>query len=357
MEDDFLRYSCQMVLPGFDKKAQQSLQNARVLVVGVGGLGCPCAQYLASSGVGHLGIADFDIISIGNLHRQILFNQDETGKKKSIIAALKLRKQNPFIEVIDLDIKITSENVMDVIGNYDIIVDGTDNFETKYLLNDACVLSGKPLVHGAIYQYEGQIAVWNVDNKDGTYSPNLRDIFPEVDASKIPNCAEGGVVPTLAGIIGCMQANEVIKYLTGSKELLTGKLLLFDAQSLRTTTINIGTKSQVEIKDIAKTVHIPQITVSELSSKLKENNIDLIDVRTVKEREEFNIGGRHLPVENFDYENLMFSESDETIIYCASGKRSGEVVKKLKHLYPMNKIFSLEGGMKTWKEAVSKTQG
>ncbi|HEY4194448.1 MAG TPA: HesA/MoeB/ThiF family protein, partial [Mucilaginibacter sp.] len=222
MPEDFTRYSCQIALPGFGESAQLLLQQAKVLIVGAGGLGCPAAQYLTAAGIGTLGIADFDTISTSNLHRQVLYTPDDAGLKKVAIACERLQKQNPAVRLVTHDIKITSHNVMDIMRRYDIILDGTDNFETRYLLNDAAVLLEKPLVYGAIYQFEGQVAVWNIKNADGTYSPNYRDMFPEVDATQIPNCAEGGVIPTLAGIIGCMQANEVIKYITKTGDILAG---------------------------------------------------------------------------------------------------------------------------------------
>ncbi|MBB5394574.1 HesA/MoeB/ThiF family protein [Mucilaginibacter sp. AK015] len=223
MHPDLSRYSCQVALPGFGEAAQQLLKQAKILVVGAGGLGCPAAQYLASSGVGTLGIADFDVVSISNLHRQVLYDPADVGLLKTQVVCERLQKQNPQVKLIPHIDKITSNNVMQVIDGYDVIVDGTDNFETRYLLNDASVIAGKPVVYGAIYQYEGQVAVWNMSNPDGTRSPNYRDLFPQVDPTQVPNCAVGGVIPTLAGIIGCMQANEVIKYLTNTGELLTGK--------------------------------------------------------------------------------------------------------------------------------------
>ena len=201
------------------------------MIVGAGGLGCPASLYLTASGIGTIGIADYDVISVSNLHRQVLYTNREVGLKKSLTACKKLQEQNPGIRLVPIDEKITAQNVMEMIQPYDIIIDCTDNFDTKYLLNDACVLSGKVMVYGAIYQYEGQVAVFNSLNEDGTRSPNFRDIFPNVNAAQIPNCAEGGVMPALAGIIGCIQANEVIKYFTGQGELLAGKIMMFDVQN------------------------------------------------------------------------------------------------------------------------------
>src|SRR5437764_9525015 len=196
MVEDLSRYSCQMALPDFGRSVQEKLKNSKVLIVGLGGLGCPAAQYLTAAGIGTIGLADHDTISISNLHRQILYNESEVGLKKTAVAIKRLICQNSGIIFNDHPVKVHSENVLEIVKEYDIIIDATDNFETRYLLNDACVLSGKPLVYGAIYQYEGQMAVWNLKNEDGTFSPNYRDLFPDVNPSQIPNCSEGGVIPT-----------------------------------------------------------------------------------------------------------------------------------------------------------------
>lgn len=347
MPDDLTRYSCQIALPGFGEAAQKLLKQAKVLVVGAGGLGCPALQYLVSAGVGTIGVADYDTISISNLHRQVLYNPGDAGLKKVVVASARLQKQNPDVKLVSLDLKITSDNVLDIINQYDIVVDGTDNFETRYLLNDAAVMLGKPLVYGAIYQYEGQVAVWNVRNPDGSRSPNYRDLYPEVDATQIPNCAEGGVIPTLAGIIGCMQANEAIKYITKSGELLSGKILVFDAQTLQSRVIKIGTKTKTDIKRLVQTADVPSITAEELKSGLAENRFQLIDVRTLQERDLFDIGGTHIPVEEIEENIDYFDSGNATVLYCATGKRSAEAVKVIKQKYPDAKVFSLEGGLET----------
>jgi sulfur-carrier protein adenylyltransferase/sulfurtransferase len=350
MTDEFLRYSCQMALPGFSESAQRLLQNSRVLVAGAGGLGCPAAQYLAAAGVGTLTIADFDTIAIDNLHRQVLFGPADVGKKKAVVACERLQQQNPGIKITALDERISPENAIDIIGHYDIVVDCTDNFDTRYLINDAAVIAHKPVVYGAIYQFEGQVAVWNLKNENGTYSPNYRDVFPKVDASRIPNCAVGGVIPTLAGIIGCMQANEVIKYITKTGEILAGKLLTFDAQTMQTHIIRIGNTTRTQIKSLAPIVTAPTISAEELKKGLADNSIELIDVRTAQERDNFHIGGKHVPAEkvlaHFDKEN----PHKKTVLYCSSGKRSAEAVKKIKHKHPQANVYSLEGGLKEWME-------
>jgi adenylyltransferase/sulfurtransferase len=347
---DLSRYSCQIALPGFGKQAQQRLQQAKVLIVGAGGLGCPAAQYLAASGIGTLGLADNDTISISNLHRQILYTPADAGKKKVTVAAAKLQLQNPEIKIIPHLLKVTADNVMQLFAQYDVIVDGTDNFETRYLLNDAAVLTGKPLIYGAIYQFEGQIAVWNAPNADGSRSPNYRDLYPQVDATQVPNCAEGGVIPTLAGMIGCMQANEAIKYITQTGELLAGKMLILDTQTMQSRVIKIGAVTKTEITHLPKTILAETISIADLKAALEANMVDLIDIRGSEEHEDFNIGGRHIPSYKLE-RSLADTDSSKTIVlYCTIGKRSADAVKKLKEINPGLNVVSLEGGVKAWVE-------
>jgi adenylyltransferase/sulfurtransferase len=346
MSDDLTRYSCQIALPGFGEPAQRLLQQAKVLVVGAGGLGCPALQYLAAAGVGTIGVADYDIISESNLHRQVLYGPEDTCKKKVAVAIERLQKQNPGVKFIPHDLKITSDNVIDIMRQYDIVVDGTDNFETRYLLNDAAVMLGKPLVYGAIYQYEGQVAVWNVKNISGTYSANYRDLYPQVDATQIPNCAVGGVIPTLGGIIGCIQANEVIKFITKIGEVLAGKLLIFDAQTLQSRVIKLGAVTKTPIEKLTPTINILTITPNELKQRLDE--FELIDVRTLQERDLFDIGGEHIPVEEIEEHLDYFKRGLPKVLYCATGNRSGEAVKLIKLKFPTAKVLSLDGGLDKW---------
>ncbi|HTE00268.1 MAG TPA: HesA/MoeB/ThiF family protein [Mucilaginibacter sp.] len=350
MPADFTRYNCQIALPGFSESTQILLQQAKVLIVGAGGLGCPAAQYLAAAGIGTLGIADFDTVSISNLHRQVLYNPDDADLSKAVIACERLQKQNPGIKLVPHEVKITSKNAISIMQNYDIIVDGTDNFDTRYLLNDAAVILRIPLVYGAIYQFEGQVAVWNIKNDDGTYTSNYRDLFPEVDATQIPNCAEGGVIPTLAGIIGCTQANEVIKYITKTGDLLSGKILILDAQTLQSRIIKIGNVTKTHITALMATVDIPVISAIDLKKGLAENKFELIDVRTDRERDAFDIGGKHIPIEEIE-ENIDYFNTDQPkVLYCATGKRSGEAVKLIKQKFPDASVFSLKDGLKAWMQ-------
>lgn len=347
---DTARYSCQMALPGFGQKGQQLLQQAKVLIVGAGGLGCPAAQYLAASGIGTLGIADDDTVNISNLHRQLLYTPTDAGKLKVIVATDRLRQQNPDIQIIPHAVKVTSANVKQLFEPYDIIVDGTDNFETRYLLNDAAVILGKPLVYGAIYQYEGQVAVWNIANKDGSRSPNYRDLFPQVDATQVPNCAEGGVIPTLAGIIGCMQASEVIKYITRTGELLAGKLLTLDVQTMQSRVIKIGTVTKTTIIHLPETLDANTMNAQQVKAGLAAGTIELVDIRGSEEHEDFNIGGKHIPAYKLERSITELNNSKDIVLYCTIGKRSADVVKKLKETASPLNIYSLEGGIKAWLE-------
>jgi molybdopterin/thiamine biosynthesis adenylyltransferase/rhodanese-related sulfurtransferase len=350
LSHESLRYSCQLALPGFSEAKQQLLRQAKVLIVGAGGLGCPAAQYLTAAGIGIIGIADDDAIAISNLHRQILYTPAEVGKKKARIAAQKLQEQNPLIKIIPVDERVTADNAIELIEQYDIVVDGTDNFDTRYLLNDACILLNKPVVYGAIYQYDGQVAVWNILNEDGTRTPNYRDVFPEVNASQIPNCAEGGVMPTLAGIIGCMQANEVIKYATKTGELLAGKILILDAQNLQSRIIKLAHSTKTNINQLPETSVVPTISAEDLKKNFDKNVYELVDIRSDEERMQYNIGGKHIPLQRLKEISSEFSFDKATVFYCATGKRSTDAVKIIKKKDPNANVFSLEGGLKAWME-------
>ncbi|MDP5090184.1 MAG: HesA/MoeB/ThiF family protein, partial [Saprospiraceae bacterium] len=229
---EWLRYKRHLQLPGFDENAQMALKNSTVLVVGAGGLGCPILLYLAAAGIGRIGIVDFDIIEIENLHRQILFDESDVGRHKAIVAGEKIKKLHPYVNIEVFNKAIDYENVTTIIYDYDVIVDGSDNFATRYLLNDACVIMDKPYIYGAVFQYEGQVSSFNVllDNKR---SCNYRNIYPEPpETGVIPSCAEGGVLGVLPGIIGSVQAMEVIKLITGLGELIVNSTWIFDALSM-----------------------------------------------------------------------------------------------------------------------------
>jgi sulfur-carrier protein adenylyltransferase/sulfurtransferase len=346
--ENWLRYGCQMKLPGFNRECQSVLQNSKVLIVGAGGLGCPAAQYLVAAGVGVVALADHDLVAESNLHRQILFTPADVGSPKATIACKKLALQNPYVSMVPIGEKVTNDNVMDILSPYDIIIDATDNFEAKYLLNDACVLLDKPMVYGAIYQYEGQVSVWNVKNEDNTRSVNYRDLYPEINAAWIPDCTEGGVLPTIAGIIGSIQASEVIKYFINKGELLTGKLLIIDILNYRMQVIKLGNQTKTKITHLENHWHVLTITPGDLKQKLQTNKIRLIDVRENNEHISFNLGGNNIPLE--ELESYRVGDRKEILVfYCASGKRSAAAVKLIKRKYPEVEACSLEGGIEAWK--------
>lgn len=335
------RYSCQIALPGFSREVQQKLTDASVLIIGMGGLGCPAAQYLVAAGVGKVGIVDDDVVSVSNLHRQILYREADAGKPKVDVAEDVLTAQNLHIKIIKHQTRVNNDNIMSLLTDYDVVLDCTDNFDTRYLVNDACVLSGKTLVYGAIYQYEGQVAVWNVLLRDGKRSPNYRDLYPEVNPASVPDCATGGVIPTIAGMIGCIQANEAIKCITGTGELLAGKLLTLDVQTMQSRVIKIGAVSKVSIVSLHGSVDVPEITIEELEQS-RENYI-LIDVRNADERAAYNIGGIHIPLAEINTTEIDVTKP--VLCYCASGKRSRAAAQVLQQRYSGLAVFSLSGGI------------
>jgi molybdopterin/thiamine biosynthesis adenylyltransferase len=230
IKEEISRYSKQLLLTEIGIKGQEKLKESKILVIGAGGLGCPVLQYLGAAGVGTIGIIDFDIIDITNLHRQVLYSVDDLGKSKAIIASEKISSSNPNLNIKPFNFKLEQHNAQEIISNYDIIVDCTDNFETRYLINDTCVLLNKPFVYGGIHKFEGQLSVFNYPVKEGNFGPNYRDVFPEIGKEEIEvNCIVSGVIGVLPGVIGTMQANEVIKMITSIGEVCSGKLLVYNS--------------------------------------------------------------------------------------------------------------------------------
>jgi adenylyltransferase/sulfurtransferase len=339
MRKEFERYTCQMHLPGFGESSQTRLQNARVLIVGMGGLGCPAAQYLVSSGIGHLTLVDDDTIAESNLHRQILYSQKDLGLSKATVAAEVLKQQNPAVVIEASRQRVTSANVMELITGFDLVIDATDNFETRYVLNDACVLLGIPLVYGAIYRFEGQVAVWNVRTEDHSYTCNYRDVFPDADKAAIPDCSEGGVIPTLAGIVGCMQANEAIKYLVGHKDLLAGKLWIMNVLDGQSRVISLKKQTHAMIKALQETV--PVVTLDDMQELAP---FGLLDVRTGGEHKAASMGGINIPVDELPERLHELPLSDPLLVYCATGRRSAAAVVLIRERYPGARVYSLKGG-------------
>ncbi len=354
---EWLRYKRHLQLPGFDEKAQIALKKSSVLLVGAGGLGCPILLYLASAGMGKIGVVDFDTIDMENLHRQVLFDESDVGKYKAIVAGDKIKKLHPLIHVEVINTAIDYDNVKAILADYDVIVDGSDNFATRYLLNDACVIMDKPYIYGAVFQFEGQVSSFNVlMNKKRTC--NYRNIYPHPpEAGIIPSCAEGGVLGVLPGIIGCVQALEVIKLLTGLGELIINSTWIFDALSMESHRIYITDPIPFEISEIIPIQNycIPSaMNEIECNEHLEENlkKFQLIDVRTEEERNIMHIGGIHIPLTKMkeDYHKLNHNQKD-ILFYCQSGKRSKQAAQIFQQLTEgKKKAYSLKGGLEAIKK-------
>ena len=340
------RYTKQIILPEIGVTGQEKLKAAKVLVIGAGGLGCPILQYLAAAGVGTIGVADGDTIQISNLQRQVLYTQDEIGQSKALTAINKLKALNPHVAFLLHQTFIDEENALRILKDYDLIVDGSDNFATRYLVNDACVILNKTLVFGAIYKFEGHISVFNYRN-----GPTYRCIFPEQPgADESPNCADIGVIATLPGIIGSMQANEAIKIITGIGEVLSGKLLVIDTLTMHTHTFNFKlNEANKNISHLNPTEEACETAPVNIDYKrLKEMQqyglIQLIDVREIEEHQVENIGGINIPLSVLSTSTHLLDPSGDIVLYCSSGTRSSHAAKQLIQK-GFTRIFNLLGGM------------
>ncbi len=244
-KNELPRYARHLTIPEFGMESQKKLKQSKVLAIGTGGLGSPMLQYLAAAGIGTIGIVDFDVVEASNLQRQVLFGESDVGKSKVKVARDKLHDINPHIDIEVHNTRLSSENAMEILEGYDVVADGTDNFPTRYLVNDAAIFLGIPNVYGSIFQFEGQVSVFNYTDEEGNTGPNYRDLFPTPPPpGLVPNCAEAGVLGVLPGIIGSLQANEVIKVLTGIGKPLSGRLFLFDALTFETRTVNVNKNSK-----------------------------------------------------------------------------------------------------------------
>lgn len=361
------RYSRHLILPEFGIEGQKKLKEAKVLIVGAGGLGCPMLLYLTAAGVGTIGIVDYDVVDHSNLQRQVLFSTEDIGKSKAEVAAYKLAKNNPHIKFEVHKVKLDSENALDILKNYDIVADGTDNFPTRYLVNDACVILRKTNVHGSIFRFEGQVSVFNYQYDDGSNGVNYRDIFPSPPPpGLVPNCAEGGVLGILPGIIGSFQANEIIKVIAGIGETLDGKLLIFDALSMESRTMKI--RKNVELPAITHLIdyddfcglsslpnhEINQISVQELKNLIsRQQDIQLIDVREPFEFQQGNIGGYSIPLGTIKENQKDIDKELKKIILCRSGMRSKKAIEILQSSGFKN-LCNLEGGLLEWKKEIDR---
>ena len=349
----------QITLSEIGEIGQQKLQGATVLVVGCGGLGSPVAVYLASSGVGKIHVVDFDTVDISNLHRQVFYSLEDVGKFKAAVLSEFIKKRAAFTEVSFTTKPITKENVFDLISEFDIVVDGTDSLPTKYLLNDACVLKNKPLVYGSLYKFDGYVASFNVLQKDGTYSANLRDAFPEMSAD-IPNCSEIGTMNSIVGLIASQQINEVLKLITGIGKPLANELLIYN--SLENTQLKMKLKGTILKDKIAKIFKLQtyfdaacsvqnldwQISSEDLRLKLNDAEMELIAVLP-NLKLPFNVH-QTIPIHQFDADKFDVDYTKTYVMVCQRGFNSYKATKLLKEKYPNLNVLNLSGGISSYNK-------
>ena len=369
-KEEILRYSRHLIMPEVGMDGQLKLKQAQVLLIGAGGLGAPLGLYLAAAGVGRLGIVDFDVVDFTNLQRQITFSTKDVGRKKAEAARERLSSMNPDIQIDTFDTRLTSENALDLFKDFDIIVDGTDNFPTRYLVNDACILLGKPNVYGSIFRFEGQVTVFGAPA-----GPCYRCLYPEPPPpGLVPSCAEGGVLGVLPGIVGSLQAMETIKLILGVGESLAGRLLLFDALAMRFRELKVRQNPACPICGENRTINklidyeefcgirgeeapavttgIPEITPRELKTRLdRGDDLFILDVREPHEYQICNIHGHLIPLGDLPKRVSELDSSREIVAHCRSGKRSADAVEFLQKA-GFKKILNLKGGILAWSDEV-----
>jgi sulfur-carrier protein adenylyltransferase/sulfurtransferase len=368
--EEVKRYSRHLVLQEFGVENQLKLKSAKVLVVGAGGLGSPALLYLAAAGIGTIGIADFDKVDLSNLQRQVLFDVTKVGSNKAEAAKERLAQLNPEIDFRIYTTRIAAANALAIVKEYDVVLDGTDNFPTRYLINDACVLADKPLVYGSILRFEGQVAVFNLKGADGRHAPNYRDLFASPpDPTSVPNCEQAGVLGVLPGMIGSMQANEVIKIITGLGEPLAGKLLLLDSLTMQQTIITLpqgNSRNSIRMLidydefcglSLGANKHVmKEVTVQELKEMLDAKaDFQLIDVREPHEFDICNLEGELIPQAEIPANVDRISKDKKVVIHCRSGARSGNMVQWLEKNHGFTNLYNLKGGILAWAREIDPT--
>jgi sulfur-carrier protein adenylyltransferase/sulfurtransferase len=371
--DEILRYSRHLIMPEVGMEGQQKLKAAKVLCIGAGGLGSPLALYLTAAGVGTLGIVDFDVVDYTNLQRQIIHTTADVGRKKLDSAADKLKAINPYINLRTFDTRLSSANALELFREFDIIADGTDNFPTRYLVNDACVLTGKPNVYGSIFRFEGQASVFATE--DG---PCYRCLYPEPPPpGLVPSCAEGGVLGILPGLVGVIQATETIKLILGAGDPLIGRLLLVDALGMKFRELKLrkspdcpacGKNPTVTAlidynefcgmrgeEETSVTTDVPAITVEELKQQLDaKKDLFILDVREPHEYQICNLNGYLIPLGDLPKRVHELDSSREIVAHCRSGVRSGKAVTFLRQA-GFKKVQNLTGGILAWADKIDTT--
>ena len=369
-KQEVMRYSRHLIMPEVGMEGQLRIKQAKVLCIGTGGLGAPLGLYLAAAGVGRIGLVDFDVVDTTNLQRQVLFGTSDVGRPKTEAAAERLRNLNPEIQIETFDTHLTSANALELFKDYDIIVDGTDNFPTRYLVNDACVITGKPNVYGSIFRFEGQITVFGYPG-----GPCYRCLYPEPPPpGLVPSCAEGGVLGVLPGIVGTIQAAETLKLIIGKGAPLIGRLLLFDALAMKFRELKLRKNpecpvcgehpTQTKLIDYAEfcgvrgeegpgtVTNVPEITPKELKTRLdRGDDIYVLDVREPHEYQICNINGHLIPLGELSQRVHELDSSREIVAHCKSGKRSAEAVEFLRGA-GFRKVSSLKGGILAWSDQV-----
>ncbi|WP_034894916.1 HesA/MoeB/ThiF family protein [Gillisia sp. Hel_I_29] len=332
-----MRYDRQITLDEVGVSGQEKLRKASVLIIGVGGLGCPAAQYLVGAGVGKIGLMDHDKVSISNLHRQVLYNESDIGRSKALVAQEKLQQLNSEIEIVAIDEALSIENAQKLFKQYDIILDGTDNFETKYLINDACILADKPWVYASIYKNEGQLSVFNY--KGG---PSYRCLFPKTTRQNV-NCEATGVLGVVPGIFGMLQAMEVLKIVLGVGNVLSGKLKLSNLLTGSEQALKLQ-KREDEIEKIKENGIIPVI----IECKISDYSKLYLDIREIFEQPRITSEKViQIPMSDLDERLWEIPKEEEVFVFCQSGKRSKKIVDLLKAEYGFENLKNVEGGIET----------
>ncbi len=367
--DEILRYSRHLIMPEVAMDGQRKLKAAKVLCIGVGGLGSPLALYLTAAGVGTLGIVDYDVVDYTNLQRQIIHSTNDVGRKKLDSASDKLKALNPFLNLRAFDMKLTSANALDLFREFDIVADGTDNFPTRYLVNDACVLTGKPNVYGSIFRFEGQASVFATEE-----GPCYRCLYPEPPPpGLVPSCAEGGVLGIMPGLVGVIQATETIKLILGQGDSLAGRLLLIDALGLKFRELKLRKNPDCPVCGTHRTItqlidydqfcgirgqeepagnDIPAMSVEELKKKLDAKaDVFILDVREPHEYQICNLRGYLIPVGDIPKRASELDSSREIVAYCKMGGRSAKAVNFLRRA-GFTKVYNLTGGINAWADRI-----
>ncbi len=343
------RYSRQTILEGFGAASQEKLSKAKILVVGAGGLGVPVLTYLNAMGVGEIGIVDNDVVSVTNLHRQVLYNEFDVGKPKLEMAFEKLKAQNSDTKFNLYKTFLDTTNALDIIRKYDCVIDATDNFPTRYLINDACVILNKPFVYGALHAFEGQVSVFNYKG-GATY----RCLFPNMPkANEVPNCNENGVLGIVPGIIGNFQALEVVKVLTGIGEPLSGKLLIYDGLSQAMQIIkfspaadNLKIDALQSSYDFSCEIDVISIDADELQETLEKSKVELIDVRTPDEFDDIHLSeAKNIPLDELEERTSEIDFTAPVYVICQSGIRSSKAITLLTEMFPEQHFINVDGGM------------